>query len=109
MKIQGEHYAKMLATMKAVVEFWGVEKIKDSFKYLSNERMLWDVWHLAHNNLQYDDSHPLFAGGHWPRIYPCDATFKMYVDGLSDDHYGTALRKIGLELGLVSSERKRVA
>jgi hypothetical protein len=104
MKIQGEVLDKMRAAMKAAAEHYGVEAFKKAYAgaEFSENRMLWDLWNLAHDNLRYDDTHPGFTSGSWPRVIPQDTSFKLYDDRtLNDSHVLTALRLIGKELGLI--------
>lgn len=102
MKINQHDYVIMFHAVKAVVEnAGGPQPIKDRYADKTVRRMLWDVWHAADNNLRYDDTHPGFAKGLWPRVHPQYPGFDLYANGLNDSHIETALHKIGKELGLV--------
>jgi hypothetical protein len=65
------------------------------------EAMMWKVWNKASDDMMYDDSHPWFQNGRWHRIVPHNPGFNLYLDPtLNDSHIGTAIYKIGKELGL---------
>jgi hypothetical protein len=70
--------------MLAAIDRAGVDKIKEHYKGLSWTRMLFDVWNVAKRSL---------AG----------TGFDQYSNGDNDNHVETALRKIGREAGLISS------
>lgn len=101
MKIQPAKYNVMLAAMRAVVEHFGLEKVKANFAGKSDAWIVWGIWRVAHNNLQYDDKHPFFMDGTWTRIHPHDPTFRLYEEGLHDSHIETALKRICRELGVL--------
>lgn len=65
--------------------------------------VLWQLFHMAYDNLQYEDTHPFFQQGRWTRVYPYTPSFKLYENGLNDDHIATALRSISKELGLFTT------
>jgi hypothetical protein len=103
MRIVGVKYNKMLAAMRAVVDFLGgpaAVNAKAEENKFTQRRKLWDLWHIASDNMQYDDTHPWFVSGRWKRIIPQDTTFDMYSGGDCDSHIETALKQIGKELGL---------
>jgi hypothetical protein len=103
MKVKGQKYNTMLAAMRAIIEHYGLKVIRNRYagSGLTCRRMVWDVWRPAHNNLQYDDTHPFFANGTWTRITPHVAGFDMYSEDTHDTHIETALKRIALELGLM--------
>ena len=105
MKLTQPTYEIMFTAMKAVVEHCGgVTAVRTHYteKDLSSTRMLWDLWHVAQRNLQFEDSHPGFEQKHWTRITPCVKGFNLYGDPTTkDSHIETALRKIGKELKLL--------
>lgn len=51
---------------------------------------------IARRNRAYDDTHPLFLDGTWPRILPYDGTAycEYYENGCDDTHVATLLRKV---------------
>lgn len=51
---------------------------------------------VVSRNRAYDDNHPGFRSGGWPRILPYDGRDYCfyYVDGANDDHLATLLRAI---------------
>ncbi len=103
-KIAGQHFRLMKEAFTAVVNaHGGVERLRTEYfsANLTEKRLIWDVWRIAHNNLQYDDEHPFFKNGRWKRIYPYHSTFKMYPSGVNDSHIETALKRIAKDLGLI--------
>jgi hypothetical protein len=104
MRITGTKFDTILNAMKAVIDFYGgpaiVKKMAEEKKY-TQKRMLWDVWHVAHDNLRYDDTHPMFAQKKRDRIIPQNTSFDMYSNGDNDDHFDTALRVVGKRLGII--------
>lgn len=62
--------------------------------------VMWQLFEYASHNIQYDDNHPGFATGQWPRVYPTVPGFNLYSGGLNDDHIDTALKSISKELDL---------
>lgn len=104
MRIKGQKYDTIKAAFIAVVEASeGASKLRGFYGVagLSEARLLWDIWRVAHNNLQYDDTHPFYIDGRWKRIVPYDASFSMYSNGDNDEHFYTALRHIAKGIGLV--------
>ena len=102
MKITGTKYAKMHAGMRAAVDYaGGPAAVKAAYAAVTPGRMLWDLWHSVSRCLLYDDAHPGFARGLWPRFIPHDPSFDIYSDDANDSHILTALKKIGREFGLL--------
>ncbi len=101
MRIKAQQYDTMRVALKAVVDHaGGAEAVRKQYATKTMGRLLWDLWHVAEDNLRYDDTHPGFANGHWPRVFPHNPSFDLYANGVNDSHIETALRKIGKELGL---------
>lgn len=99
-KITWEKFKQIEGAMTAIVNHLGKEALVEQYKGRARERMLWDVFHAAHNQLQFDDEHPHFESGVWPRLYPYCPGFYLYSEGVNDDHVWTAVNKIGKSLGL---------
>jgi len=101
MKLNTTDYHRMKTAIKAVVDHAGGTQIVKEQGKLVPMQLLWQLFHIACRNLQYDDSHPGFAGNHWTRVVEHDSTFMMYPVGINDDHWATALKKIGKELSII--------
>lgn len=101
MKIQGQNYEIMKTAVSAVVNHLGAPVVKAAILQSSQDKILWQLWAAADNNLRYDDAHPGFAKKHWTRVTPQVPNFDLYADDVNDAHILTALRKIAKELGLI--------
>ena len=97
MRMSKKRYNLLKAAIKAVVEHFGPDKVREFGQ------------ETATDQLQYGDDHPFFQNGTWTRIHPHVDGFDMYKDDghdcpgivpLNDDHIDTALRKITAELHL---------
>lgn len=91
MKIQGEKYNTMATAIKAVVDSFGKDKIRQSMQH-NKVKAAWAVWSLAADDMRYTDSHPMFK--HRQRYASHNPTFDVYSDHVNDDHIETALFKI---------------
>jgi hypothetical protein len=102
MKISTPHYNQVKAAMEACLEYFGRDAM-DALIEIRNEKVaLWQLYSHTMNQLLYDDSHPLFADGHCPRLAPYDREFIQYPAGINDDHIWTMLKRIGKELGITN-------
>lgn len=111
MKMTKTRYSLLKAAMRAVAEYYGPAVLIEYAEARNEKQMIWLLHLKATDQLQYDDTHPFFVNGTWQRIYPHQPGFKMYTDdngaSLNDTHIGTAIFRIGRELGLL--KRKEVA
>lgn len=59
-------------------------------------KTMWSLLTIVSRNRAFDDTHPGFAAGHWPRLLPHDGRDYCwyYADGANDAHVSTLLRKI---------------
>lgn len=104
MRIQDQKYLTVYNAIRAVLAYHGgVAKVKATCeaKSFSPLGVMWRLFNVAADNLRYDDNHPHFQSGQWPRIVSHDPTFDMYSNGDNDEHWNTALKKMGRELGLI--------
>lgn len=55
---------------------------------------------IVSQNRAYDDTHPNFASGRWPRILPHDGRdYCFYYEGdANDTHVATLLKRVKTEL-----------
>ena len=102
MKINKQKYDVMFEAMKAVVNHYGIPAIKRAAAVkFSSERIVWDLWCIASDNLMYNDGDYRFKYGISPRIIPYNKDFDPYSDDVNDDHIETALLKIGKKLEVI--------
>lgn len=96
MKLEKE-FPAFLADTKTVAAAYGLNLAVDDGSKTGLKTM-----HLVHTiisrNRAYDDSHPGFASGQWPRVLPFDGRDYCWLydaaPGCNDTHVATLLKKV---------------
>jgi len=82
-----------------------IDKLGLDFSTMDHGKTGLKAMHFIHTiisrNRAYDDSHPHFASGHWPRVLPFDGRDYCWlyeIDGADDTHVATLLRRVKAHL-----------
>jgi hypothetical protein len=100
MKVSPERYAELKTAMQNVIDRYTLRSLLLYYRSYGIMSMMWKLFHIVAFDAMNDDEHPSFKTGRL-RINPHVPGWEMYPEGINDDHYGTALRKLGVELGLL--------
>lgn len=111
MKMLPKHYEILKNAIERVADYYGPKYVCNLSNLIPPDRLerigdhdkalRWKLYHVAIDNLQYDDDHPFFQNGRWDRIIPYIGPFqKELYNYLNDAHIDTALRQIQKQLGL---------
>ena len=106
MKIDPQVYERMKSDIAALATHHKIDvATADGGK--TGLKTMWTLLDSARRNRAYDNNHPAFKSGQWPRVLPYDGSeyTVYYKGGCNDSHVETALRKIKKEL----SEQRNVA
>lgn len=100
MKLQKE-FDSFLADTKTVASAYGLNlAVDDGSK--TGLAMMHQVLTIISRNRAYDDTHPGFADGHWPRVLPYDGRDYCWLydaaPGCNDTHVATLLRAVRDEI-----------
>ncbi len=88
------------ADIKAVAAHFGID-VATAPGGKTGLLTMYNLLDVARKNRAYDDSHPGFVSGNWPRILPYDGSHYCdvyYADGANDTHLATLLKRIKADL-----------
>ena len=85
MKMSKQTHAILCRAMARTVESATAQAINTAYEPYSTERKLWDVYHASCGSMSAIEQE----------------AFKPYDEGLNDAHIQTALKSIGIVLGIV--------